>query len=112
MKTRTDLITATILLLNTYGAGQTPEPEDIDTIDGMMDGKLAELNRRDVYWSADVDEFDDEFIDPLSIILANQAAPTFGQPRSPDSAAMAERTLQALKPSTYVPGSVLAVDYF
>jgi hypothetical protein len=33
VKTRADLIAATLTLLNAIGAGQTPEAEDFDTID-------------------------------------------------------------------------------
>lgn len=111
-KTRQDLIIATLKLLNAVGAGQNPEAEDVQTIDDIVDGKLLELNKRDIYWSSDRDEFDDEYVDPLAVILANTAAPSYGQPRSPDSVAIAEATLLAMKESTYVPGSVLAVDYF
>jgi hypothetical protein len=112
MKTRQDLIVATLVLLNALAAGQTPEPEDVQTIDAVIDGKLDELSIREIAFFPDKDEFEDFYIDPLSIILANTTAPGFGQPRNPDSVAMAEATLQAFKPSTYVPGSTMDTDYF
>lgn len=112
MKTRQDLITRTLGLLNAIAAGQTPEAEDVQTIDDLIDGKLDELSIRDVAYFPDKDEFEDQFIDPLAIILANTAAPDFGQPRNPDSVFTAEATLQAFKPSTFVPGSTVQVDYF
>lgn len=112
MKTRADLIAATLKLLNAYAAGQNPEPEDVTEIDGIIDGKLQELELRGVAYFGDTQEFEDVYIDPLSIILANTAAPAFGQPRNPESLLMAENTLYSLKPSTYVPGSPLETDYY
>lgn len=111
MKTRADLIASTLKLLNAIAAGQTPEPEDVAEIDAILDGKLDELNDREVVYFSDYEEFEDRYIDPLAIILANTAAPGFGQPRNPDSVANAERTLQAFKASSYV-GQALQVDYF
>lgn len=112
MKTRTDLITRILSLLNALAAGQEPAPEDVLTVDAVIDGKLAELSKREFYTGNSSSEFSDEFADPLAIIMANTVAPDFGQPRNPDSVASAERTLLSLKPSTYVSGSTLAVDYF
>lgn len=112
MKTRNDLITTTLELLNAVAAGQNPAPEDVQKIDGIIDGKLQELEIREIIYLADLQNFEDVYIDPLAIILANTAAPAFGQARNPDSAFAAERTLLSLKPSTYVPGSTLEVDYF
>lgn len=112
MKTREDLIKRTLELLNAIAAGQTPEAEDVQTIDELMDGKLEELSIREIAFFPDKDQFDEFYIDPLAIILANTAAPGFGQPRNPDSVFTAEAKLQAFKPSTYVPGSTMQTDYF
>jgi hypothetical protein len=112
MKTRADLITATLKLLNVIGAGQPPEAEDVQEIDDVIDGKLAELNERDIFWSADTEEFEEQYIDPLATILGDLAAPAFGQARDPGRVLDAERRIQAMKPSTFVDGSTLAVDYF
>lgn len=112
MRTRQDLIAETLFLLNAIAAGQSPEPEDVDRIDAIIDGKLEELSIKEIAFFPDKEEFDDFYIDPLAIILANTAAPSFGQPRNPESVAMAEATLQAFKPSTYVPGSTMDTTYF
>ncbi|AVA20673.1 hypothetical protein [Rhizobium sp. NXC24] len=113
MKTRQDLILATLKLLQADGGvGQNPAPENVEDIEGIIDGKLAELSQRQIYGANDPDEFDDVFINPLATILANEAAPSFGQPRNEASNAAAENILRQLKNSTYVPGSVLPVDYF
>lgn len=112
MKTRQDLIAATLELLNVLAAGQAPDPEDALTIDGLIDGKIAELNRQDIIYFTDTQNFEDEYVDPLATILADMAAPSFGQPRNPESRADAIARLQAMKPSTYVSGTPLQVDYF
>ncbi|MCB5205010.1 hypothetical protein LH464_21320 [Neorhizobium sp. T786] len=113
MKTREDLILATLKLLQADGgAGQQPEAEDVQEIDSVIDGKLAELNAREVYYAQDKNAFDDEVVPPLSIVIANEVAPVFGQPRNPESRREAEAILRSFKPSTYVVGSILAVDYF
>lgn len=103
-KTRSDLILATLKLLNIVGAGQNPAPEDVDEIESLIDGKLDYLEYRDIVTLPDRHEFEDVYIEPLSIILANQAAPTFSQPRNPDSNLMAEQMLRQIKPNTWVGG--------
>lgn len=112
MKSRTDLISRTLSLLNALAAGQDPAPEDALAVDVAIDGKLTELSKRELYTSPSKTQFEDDVLDPLSVIIANTVAPDFGQPRNPDSVARAEATLRELKPSTYVPGSILAIDYF
>ena len=113
MKTRQDLILATLKLLQADGGvGQNPPPENVEDIDGIIDGKLAELSQRQIYGANDPQQFDDEVIEPLSTILANSVAPSYGQPRNDASKQAAENTLRQLKPSTYVSGSVLPVEYF
>ncbi len=112
MKTRQDLIAATLKLLNVLAAGQDPEPEDAIEVNGLIDGKIRELNRRDIIFFTNTDEFEDEFIDPLSVIIANQAAPLFGQPRDAQREAVAIATLYAMRTSTYVRGSHQQTEYF
>lgn len=112
MKTRQDLITATLKKLNVIAAGQAPEAEDVLEIDQTIDGKLAELNRRGVVWFSDYQNFDDEFIDPLSIIFADQAAPTFGQPSDAESRIFAENRLREMRNSSRVPSDVTPSVYY
>jgi hypothetical protein len=112
VKTRADLIAATLTLLNAIGAGQTPEAEDFDTIDALVDGKVRELNKQDIIFFSDTTQFEDEYVDPLATVLADMAAPSFGQPRNPSSRDDAISRMQAMKPSTYVEGTTLDVDYF
>jgi hypothetical protein len=113
MKTRSDLIVAALELLQADGgAGQSPEPEDVLQIEKIIDGKLAELNRRSIYYSADGDEFDDEFVSPLAIILANEAAPKFGKPRNEDSRLGAEDLLREMRDGGWNPADVIESEYF
>jgi hypothetical protein len=113
MKTRTDLIVATLRLLQADGGiGQMPEAENVDDIDRIMDGVLDEMNEIEAYGVTDYSEFEDKYVDPLATIIAYTANPSYGAARSEDSRDAAIRRLRALKPSTYVSGSTLQVDYF
>jgi hypothetical protein len=111
MKTRQDLIAKALELLNAYGAGQSPEPEDVVVIDNNMDGLLLEAGINvGNYFNAD-DGLPDEYLAPLAIIVANENAPAFGQPQNAESKASAIARLRSMKPSSYA-GSTLSVDYF
>ena len=111
MKSRTDLIVATLELLNVIGAGQAPAPEDVWQIESRLDGKLQELSRRGIL-TTEKDQFDDEIVDPLSVILADMAAPSFGQPRNPESRLTAEFTLRDMQAATLVPSDVTPSLYY
>lgn len=113
MKTRTDLITATLRLLQADGGiGQMPEAENVEDIDAIMDGVLDEMNEIEAYCTSDYTTFEDKFVDPLATVIAYTANPSYGSARSEDSRYAAIGRLRAMKPSTYVSGSTLAVDYY
>lgn len=113
MKTRNDLIMAALKLLQADGgAGQSPAPEDVLEIDNIIDGKLAELNRRSIFYADDNQQFDDEFIGPLSTILANEAAPKFGQARNDVSRLSAEDLLREMGQSDWTKDDVIVSEYF
>ena len=113
MQTREDLITATLKLLQADGGiGQTPEAENVTDIDAIMDGVLDEMNEIGAYYTSDYTEFENKYVDPLATVIAYTANPSYGSARSEDSRDMAIRRLRAMKPSTYVTGSTLQVDYF
>ncbi len=112
MKTRTDLITATLKLLQADGGiGQMPEAENVDDIDEMLDGILDEMSELGAYSPDDYTSFEDKYIDPLATVVAYTANPSYGAARSDDSRDAAIRRLRAMRPSTYVSGSTLVVDY-
>lgn len=112
MKYRQDLIVAVLDLLVSSAAGQDPEPEDVTKVDEKIDGAIKELNRGDVIFFTNTQQFEDEYVEPLALYIANIVAPAFGQPQDESRAARAKARIYAMRPSTYVPGSVLAVDYF
>ncbi|WJR67236.1 hypothetical protein QTA58_00230 [Neorhizobium sp. CSC1952] len=112
MKTRQDLIERTLDLLNVIAAGQSPEAEDVQQIDKLIDGKIAELNARDIYYTSDTTQFEDQYLDALATIIGDMAAPDFGQARNEERVLAAVNRIREMKPSTYVPGSTLQVDYF
>lgn len=112
MKTRQDLIVATLKKLNVLAVGQSPEPEDVEEIDDILDGKLDDLNRRGLVWVPDHDQFDDVLIDPIAIILASMSAPAFGQASKPESVFLAENNLRELRDSDRVSADVTPSLYF
>lgn len=112
MKTRSDLIVATLKKLNAIAAGQNASAEDVQEIEDIIDGILDEIEATDVIVLADRDEFEDMVIDPLAVILANAAAPAFGQASDEGRKMASEARLRSLKASTYVAGSALETDYF
>jgi hypothetical protein len=113
MATRTDLITATLKLLQADGGiGQTPEAENVEDIDAIMNGVLDEMSEIGAYSPDDYTTFEDKYIDPLATIIAYTANPSYGAARSEDSRWAAIARLRSMRPSTYVSGSTLAVDYY
>lgn len=112
MKTRSDLIVASLELLNAIAAAQEPSAEDVSAIDKLIDGQLSELNRRKVFSANSKTQFDDDYVDPLAIIMANAAAPSFGQPRNPASKLEAENRLREMRTSDWLPSDVIPTQYF
>lgn len=112
MKTRQELIAATLKKLNVIAAGQDPETEDVQEIDLLIDGKLAEMNRRKILWFSSKTEFADEHFDCLAVILADQAAPLFGQPSNPESRIFAENRLREMRNIPRVDSDVTPSEYF
>jgi len=112
MRTRQQLIVATLDLLNVTQAGQDPEPEDVTKVDELIDGQLSELNTLRIINFTNRKEFDDQFIDPLATVMANAAAPSFGQPRNPDSLREARNRLREMRNSSWTADTVTPSLYF
>ena len=111
MNTRHDLIIAALDLLNQIGAGQPPAPEDVQKIDEMIDRKLTQLSRRGII-TTEKDKFDEEVLDPLAVLIADMAAPAFGEPRNRESRLEAEFTLREMQAATLVPSDVTPSLYY
>jgi hypothetical protein len=109
-RTRNDLILQVLENLNAVGAGQTPAPEDVATISNRIDTRLATLAFHGVVYVPDTDAIDDEVFDDLATLVAQSAAPAYGQAPDPEKAARAERSLRGLQTITAYPP--LRVQYF
>ena len=80
MRTRTELINQALLNLGAVAVGQAVDADTSSLVDGLIDGLIAELERRDVIYIQDITTYgiEDEFFQPLARILAWRAAPAFG----------------------------------
>lgn len=96
--TRQDLIIAALENLNAIGSGEVPSAEDVQTVNKRVNSELSQLWRRGIIpYLTDTTEFDDEMQQPLAIIIANAAAPSFGQAPNPASVLDAENLLREMQ---------------
>lgn len=100
-KTREDLATRALVIINRAQAGQTPNPEDLASVDSVIDPLLAQLAIDEVVYIGDPDAIDDHLFLPLARRLALEIGPDFGLP-APDNVALetvngAIRRLTALR---------------
>lgn len=110
-KTRTDLIERAATELGALTSGETLSDEDSATIGNLVDPLVLQLSFDGVVDVADTEAIPSEWFLPLAKLLANVAAPSFGQQESPDVKMMQERVLRKLTaaPATYEP---LKAQYF
>lgn len=111
-KTREELATRALVIINRAQAGQTPNPEDLASVDSVIDPLLAQLGIDEVVYVGDADAIDDQLFLPLARRLALEIGPDFGLP-APDDAALNTadgriRRLTALR--TYV--EPIRAEYF
>jgi hypothetical protein len=97
MATRTELIHRTLRNLGALPQGQSPSNEDSESISDIIDWTVAELEKRDVVYIADVDNLESEFVQPLAHIIAWRAAPEFGAASDQALAALAVQAEMHLK---------------
>lgn len=110
VKTRTDLIRRAATELGKLVSGQDIESEDSDTIDNLVDPLVRQLSFDDVV-DVSPDAIEPQYFLPLARLLANEAAPSFGIPKSQEIKAADEFLLRKLSSSrpTYEP---LISEYF
>lgn len=116
-KTRADLVNQALRYLGVLAAGQTAATEDYDAVDGHVDGLTAQLQIREVCDVDNVDEIPVEWLAPLAVLLADDAAMEFGlagvpaSPSNPNPVLTAETRLRELNYSrpTY---EAQRADYF
>ena len=114
MATRSDLIYRTLRNLGALPQGQTPSNEEYQSISDLIDWTIAELEKRDIVFVKDVDNLEDEFVQPLGHIVAWRAAPEFGAASDQALAALAtqaEMSLQKME-STRPTRQIAESDYF
>jgi len=110
-KNRQDIQFKVIAILVGGDIDQTPSAEDAATIDGYIDGEVAELNADGTTYIADPDDLDDGLFTTFCKLVANAAADEFGG-KSDENAALAYRNrIRVLTRQT--PGyGPQAVEYF
>jgi hypothetical protein len=100
-KTRTDLIHRTLRNLGVLPQGQSPNAQESQSIDDLIDPTLAELKTRQVTLvDIDANYIEDEFFLPLGRIMAAAAAPEFGQSQDQAIWALKERAEMDIKKMT------------
>lgn len=114
MATRSDLIYRALRNLGALPQGQSPSAEEYQSISDIIDWTLAELEKRDIVYVKDVDNLEDEFVQPLGHIVAWRAAPEFGAASDIALATLASQAeLHLLKMESVRPTRQIAEgDYF
>lgn len=110
-RTRNDLVIEVLDLLGVSQVGQDPSPEDQKIVDQKIDGIISRLSRRRVVYVQNVEQIEDEFFDPLAVIIANNVGPKFGQSFDPSTDAQQEALLREMQQE---PGAddVVRAQYF
>ena len=110
-KTREELVNEALKNLQAVVAGNEPEDEDYDEVDGKVDTLVAQLAVDEICDVSDLDEIPAEWFDALAELLANNCSTKFGQQFSGDKKNFFEAMLKranASKPSY----ETLATEYF
>lgn len=95
-KSRAELVTRALGKLGVLQSGQSPEAEDVDIVDQTVDGTIADLATRSVYYVADTSEIDIAAFEWLADCLADNNAKDFGKGRDLNQRAIAETMLRSL----------------
>lgn len=114
-KTRAELVNRALRKLQADGGtGQSPEDEDVEAVDGIVDSVIADLAERSIIYIDDVDAIPVAAFEKLADVLARAAARDFGKAGDQEiygNAVAAEgdlRRMTAARP-TY---EVLKSEYF
>src|SRR5262245_18128592 len=86
-RTREQLANRATEIVTVLGNGQSPEADDVATVDGFIDGVLAELAARDVTFIPNVNAIPIELFESLAIALAEHPAVARRFGRAADDAA-------------------------
>lgn len=111
-KTREQLIERAATELGVLTSGEALSDEDSDTFDNLVDPLVRSLSLDNVVTIGDVEEsIEAEFFLPLARLLANEAAPAFGQQYSRDVKLENERQLRRLSAARPTGEALKAVYY-
>ncbi|MDQ8730507.1 hypothetical protein [Bradyrhizobium sp. LHD-71] len=110
-KTRTDLIERAATELGVLPSGQSLSDEDEATIDNLLDPLIRQLALDDVVDIGDSDAIQSEYFLALARLLANEAAPSFGQQRSEQMRAENEALLRRMAATKSTREPLKAVYY-
>lgn len=92
--TRDQLVDEVLRKLMVVGAGQSPDTEDQELVDGKVDSLIDQLSADGVVQITDDDAIPGEFFDPVASLLANLCGPDFGKTFSPDVVAYYEQRMK------------------
>ena len=110
-KTRDQLVDRALQKLMIVGSGQSPDAEDQELVDGIVDATLGDLQERNVVLIEDDEAIPASVFEWVADCLADNAAADFGKPRDPQKVMYAENRLKKISsiPQTYEP---LRSEYF
>lgn len=110
-KTLTDLQTEAFGILVGLDPSQTPEAEDLSTIGEYVDPLFDQLEADEIVYIGDRDAIETKYFLPLARLLANAAAPRYGQAFNEDARLRDEAILRKLGSArpTY---EALQAEYF
>ena len=95
-KTRVQLKNQALTNLNIIGVGQEAEDDEMQVVEDLVDPLIEDLNARGIVYVSDADAIDNSVFMPLAELLANEAAPAFGQPKNPAKQEVCEERLRVV----------------
>lgn len=93
-KTRDELKRVILEKLNVVGVGETASADDMSTIEGYLDSRIADLVAAGVINGFDFNEVPETLFDQLATHIASAAAPAYGQASSLEAEAAAEAKMR------------------
>ena len=90
-RNRTDLVHRALKNLGALPQGQSPDVEEYNSIDALIDPMIEDLVARDIVHIVDVDAIEERYFQHLGHILAGLAVSEFGLQNDPALAARATK---------------------
>lgn len=112
MATRSELVLGALAVLSVEASGQPASPEDFAKVDSVVNGALADLRVRGIYYVPDPEEIDDAALEWLSTIVAMRPRlASFGAPVDLAAVKFAESQLREMQHQGPTSAPVRAVYY-